>query len=1540
MATTTTTAAEENPGRIYIKDLPEDHSDYDAWRYTLCAQVLRAAPDPVQAMHYLRELDDENVASTDLPALLDVSMNRVDVSLFAAIVGACQKGHKAIDHLKMIQSRAAFGCGRQALRVLDERHKHEGTHMATKANSEIQKLTCAGLEDLGPFLASFQLYRHQMGTGEHKLTNAMGISLLKDKLRGVNELKATFALWSAGNSTDLDALLQAIESLQAEYLDEIERRNARKAVKAAAAAQAAGSVKGFGKGKKGKQKGQPSKVTCTHCGKPNHEAKQCWLNPSSSSYRPELASKAAAKAALNPPPGLAGSSASSSSNNSRAATTFGANEALTKAFAEFLSKKFAGVALDVPVEVTQNMAQFASGAWALDSGASQCVVNSSNIEDQHWDTLQSSHARVEGVTGQASSTARVDVDVPHLGRCNAIVMDGSVNMACMGEACEDLGYNFFWPAWSKKPHFWKEGAVEEVPLVVHSRVPFLLGCIGSDMASFMDGVYDRLLAAVAPDLVAQLAPNFLQEIIFEFFESIVDEFQNVAGVSGLAAKSVGHLHSLTHLPADPSCPICVQAKITKTPAIRKQEESKDVATSFGDRIHCDLVGPTRASINDEVYAMVTRDEATNYPSVRALRNKSSEETVAAWKDMYGGFQIRSVRTDNGGEFDGHFHEDMVASKIRHERSLPNRPQTNARAERFHRTLAEGMRSLMLMSGVPYVFWAFCLTAFVFLYARTAPASGQSSPFELRFGRPYNVESLHPFGSACYFLEEQQLDKFEPRGRLGVVLGYGRLHSYVVLDFEHYTHSKGEVRIINTRDVRFLPEPRFPFHELQMFSPDAALWVARLFSYDVELVVATAGDDGRCKLCQLWPVSEGPITCKACLSRGRKRHDLTPGCVRGRCHGHASLDSFVASSVPVDGQHVPHVPPGGDGGLHDLDLDDDPIRPPPDPGADDALHGGGGHSNTLPTDGHPFGPLYDPSIHNSGDVPPRMDESNPTTPLPSHPFGPQFDPTIHDSGQVPPNIHGMNPTTPQAERGVVRPRSRETTPSDGPPHKFHMLPPLVDNQNVSQSINLGLPGPSGEPNSDRSSSNTGSNDSPGSHRSVAQSSQHDSVSHASAAIVSQCFGLTTKNIEPWDPLYNSPPAQQAKKNELESLVKNSVLDMSSLNEWNDVRSKDHTAEVVGAKMLVGIKDYELLHGDDLADAVWKGRMVCTGNCIKGADGKMVWNMDALYAAPVDLHNTRLVVLYGALHGVVWQADVKSAYLQAPLGGNATWLRLPASLLDLLPPSACDMKDPVLKLNRALYGHPRAGSDWDAYFALQLNNAGWHQVPNEKSLWKSPDSACMLAIYVDDLLLGGPEVKVSEHMLGLQSLVHMGKTQVVDRFLGTTYHVAPMADFTVVTLCQPAYAQMLLHRYKKTTGITGPLRKADTPMIDEDVEGQWGDAPSTSSVHAMTHLGGLLFLVRSSRPDLAFAVNFVARFASKWTVAADKRLKRIFEYLESTLHFGIRWQVHPASIQHLIIQVHVDADHGGCLETARSTSGWNVFVTDGHGMLALVDWASRR
>ena len=126
-------------------------------------------------MAYLRELEDEAIEFNDLASNLDQQLCRLDVSVFAAIVGACQKGTNGKEHVKRIQARARFGCGRQAFRVLDEQHKHQVSYLPTEANSKIQELKCSGLEDLSEFMADFQLYKHQMGTGEHKLSNATGI---------------------------------------------------------------------------------------------------------------------------------------------------------------------------------------------------------------------------------------------------------------------------------------------------------------------------------------------------------------------------------------------------------------------------------------------------------------------------------------------------------------------------------------------------------------------------------------------------------------------------------------------------------------------------------------------------------------------------------------------------------------------------------------------------------------------------------------------------------------------------------------------------------------------------------------------------------------------------------------------------------------------------------------------------------------------------------------------------------------------------------------------------------------------------------------------------------------------------------------------------------------------------------------------------------------------------------------------------------------------------------------------------------------------
>ena len=294
--------------------------------------------------------------------------------------------------------------------------------------------------------------------------------------------------------------------------------------------------------------------------------------------------------------------------------------------------------------------------------------------------------------------------------------------------------------------------------------------------------------------------------------------------------------------------------------------------------------------------MVTRDEATNYPSVRVLRNKSSEEIVAAWKDMYGELQIRSVRTDNGSEFDGHFHEHMLVSRIRHERSPPNRPQTNARAERFHRTLAEGMRSLMLMSGVPYVFWHFVLQL---LYSCMPVLLQQVvSPHLLNCVSVGFTELSRCILLVLHIISLRSSNLISLSHGAGLelclVMGACIPMLFLILNITRIANRKFALSTLVM--FGFCPNHASHFMSFRCFllMPLCGLhgWSVMMWTLCLQQPVMIVG--ANCASC-----GAGPITRKPCLSRGRQRHDFTPGCVRGRCHGHVSLDFFVSSSTVVE-----------------------------------------------------------------------------------------------------------------------------------------------------------------------------------------------------------------------------------------------------------------------------------------------------------------------------------------------------------------------------------------------------------------------------------------------------------------------------------------------------------------------------------------------------------------------------------------------------------------------------------------------------------------
>nr|GEW27698.1 retrovirus-related Pol polyprotein from transposon TNT 1-94 [Tanacetum cinerariifolium] len=108
--------------------------------------------------------------------------------------------------------------------------------------------------------------------------------------------------------------------------------------------------------------------------------------------------------------------------------------------------------------------------------------------------------------------------------------------------------------------------------------------------------------------------------------------------------------------------------------------------------------------------------------------------------------------------------------------------------------------------------------------------------------------------------------------------------------------------------------------------------------------------------------------------------------------------------------------------------------------------------------------------------------------------------------------------------------------------------------------------------------------------------------------------------------------------------------------------------------------------------------------------------------------------------------------------------------------------------------------------------------------------------------------------------------------------------------------------------------DTPMVDrlkldEDLSGTPVDQTRFRSM-----VVSLMYLT-ASRPDLVFAVCMCARYQAKPTKKHLEALKRVFRYLKGTTNWGLWYPKDTA----MALTAYADADHAGCQDTRRNTSG---------------------
>ncbi|GJX62575.1 hypothetical protein Tco_0295475 [Tanacetum coccineum] len=94
---------------------------------------------------------------------------------------------------------------------------------------------------------------------------------------------------------------------------------------------------------------------------------------------------------------------------------------------------------------------------------------------------------------------------------------------------------------------------------------------------------------------------------------------------------------------------------------------------------------------------------------------------------------------------------------------------------------------------------------------------------------------------------------------------------------------------------------------------------------------------------------------------------------------------------------------------------------------------------------------------------------------------------------------------------------------------------------------------------------------------------------------------------------------------------------------------------------------------------------------------------------------------------------------------------------------------------------------------------------------------------------------------------------------------------------------------------------------------------------------LMYLTARRLDLVFIVCMCARYQDTPTKNHLKAIKRVFRYLIGTINLGLWYSKDTA----MALTAYADADHLGCQDTRRSTSGSAQFLGD-----KLVSWSSKK
>ena len=268
--------------------------------------------------------------------------------------------------------------------------------------------------------------------------------------------------------------------------------------------------------------------------------------------------------------------------------------------------------------------------------------------------------------------------------------------------------------------------------------------------------------------------------------------------------------------------------------------------------------------------------------------------------------------------------------------------------------------------------------------------------------------------------------------------------------------------------------------------------------------------------------------------------------------------------------------------------------------------------------------------------------------------------------------------------------------------------------------------------------------------------------------------------------SNPKAKEAMLKEWKGLRDQEVFDFTMVREYDDVvaEAKKNKKEVHMARVhgICVEKNYQL--SEDNPGRKFKGRGVLLGNQVKNQHWEAAFFQD-LGNSPASFEASRWADFYGCLPGhAVKLADAIQAYIQAKLKGPLCWVELPT---DAWPPEIkyWKFRRPVVRLDKALYGHPDSGTMWEQHCDKKVREIGFKPIGEEwPSMYFHDELKLLLVIDVDDVKLAGPSENLAKGW----------------EMLRTVLRIEPETDLGLYLGCVLSQGETQLHNGKKVKTIT--------------------------------------------------------------------------------------------------------------------------------------------